>query len=173
MPSAFEGYVCIASAPESQVARHLRRDLQILMLNGTTDRMVPIDVARRQAALARERVQTLRSKELDGDHFFLLEKREDTFDVIKSFGDRDTERLFQRLPARKLAAGVQRVALRKLRILDAATVLDDLRVPLGNRLERLKGDRKGQYSIRINRQWRVCFRWRSGDAYDVEIVDCH
>jgi len=58
-------------------------------------------------------------------------------------------------------------------MLDAATVLDDLRVPPGNRLERLKGDREGQYSIRVNRQWRVCFRWRSGDAYDVEIVDYH
>ena len=93
--------------------------------------------------------------------------------MIKSFRDRDTERLFQRLPAKTLGAGVQRVALRKLRMLDAATVLDDLRVPPGNRLERLKGDREGQYSIRVNRQWRVCFRWRSGDAYDVEIVDYH
>jgi len=68
---------------------------------------------------------------------------------------------------------VQNVALRKLRMLDAATRLDDLRVPPGNRLERLRGDRSGQHSIRINDQWRICFRWDSGDAYDVEIVDYH
>ena len=93
--------------------------------------------------------------------------------MIKSFQDRDTERLFRRQPVKKLGAAVQRPALRKLRMLDAAAVLDDLRVPPGNRLERLKGDREGQYSIRINQQWRICFRWRSGDAYDVEIVDYH
>ena len=93
--------------------------------------------------------------------------------MIKSFRDRDTERLFQRNPVRKSGTDVQRSALRKLRMLDAATVLEDLRVPPGNRLERLKGDREGQHSIRINRQWRICFRWRSGDAYDVEIVDYH
>jgi len=68
---------------------------------------------------------------------------------------------------------VQRVALRKLRMLDAAESLDDLRVPPGNRLERLRGDRQGQHSIRINDQWRICFRWRGGDAHDVEIVDYH
>lgn len=93
--------------------------------------------------------------------------------MIKSFRDRDTERLFQRRPVRKLGSDVQNVALRKLRMLDAATVLDDLRLPPGNRLEKLKGDRAGQHSIRINQQWRICFRWRSGDAYDVEIVDYH
>jgi proteic killer suppression protein len=93
--------------------------------------------------------------------------------MIKSFRDRDTERLFNRHPVKKLGADVQRSALRKLRMLDAATVLEDLRVPPGNRLERLKGDREGQHSIRINRQWRICFRWRSGDAYDVEILDYH
>ncbi|MGD2123706.1 MAG: type II toxin-antitoxin system RelE/ParE family toxin [Gemmatimonadota bacterium] len=93
--------------------------------------------------------------------------------MIKSFGDRDAERLFQRHPIKKLGTDGQRSALRKLRMLDAATVLQDLRVPPGNRLERLKGDREGQHSIRINRQWRICFRWRSGDAYDVEIVDYH
>jgi toxin HigB-1 len=91
--------------------------------------------------------------------------------VIKSFGDRDTERLFRRQPARRLGADVQRTALRKLRMLDAATSLEDLRIPPSYRLEKLKGDRAGQYSIRINRQWRVCFVWRSGDARDVEIVD--
>jgi len=68
---------------------------------------------------------------------------------------------------------VQRTALRKLRMLDAATTLDDLRVPPANRLEKLKGDRAAQHSIRINRQWRVCFTWRLGNAYDVEIVDYH
>ena len=93
--------------------------------------------------------------------------------MIKSFKDRDTERLFRRQPVRRLGADVQRVALRKLRMLDAAGSLDDLRIPPANRLERLKGDRGGQHSIRVNRQWRVCFRWRSGDAYDVEIVDYH
>jgi proteic killer suppression protein len=93
--------------------------------------------------------------------------------VIKSFRDRDTERLFQRRPVRKLGTNIQRVALRKLRMLDAASVLDDLRLPPGNRLEKLKGDRAGQHSIRINEQWRICFRWRSGHAHDVAIVDYH
>ena len=93
--------------------------------------------------------------------------------MIKSFRDRNTERLFRRQAVKRLGADVQRVALRKLRMLDAATTLDDLRVPPANRLEKLKGDRAGQHSIRVNRQWRVCFRWRAGDAYDVEIVDYH
>lgn len=93
--------------------------------------------------------------------------------MIKSFRDKDTDRLFQRQPVRKLGTGVQRVALRKLRMLDAAMSLTDLRVPPGNRLERLRGDRAGQHSIRINDQWRICFRWHAGDAYDVEIVDYH
>ena len=68
---------------------------------------------------------------------------------------------------------MQKVALRKLRMVDAAAGLDDLRVPPGNRLERLKGDRSGQHSVRINDQWRICFRWHGGDAHDVEIVDHH
>jgi toxin HigB-1 len=93
--------------------------------------------------------------------------------VIKSFRGRDAERLFGRQPVRKLGKDVQRVGLRKLRMLDAAMVIGDLRVPPGNRLERLRGDRAGQYSIRINEQWRICFRWEKGDAYDVEIVDHH
>lgn len=93
--------------------------------------------------------------------------------MIKSFRDRDTERVFERVPVKKWGPDVQRVALRKLRMLDAATTLEDLRVPPGNRLERLRGKRKGQHSIRINKQWRICFRWRAGDAYDVEIVDYH
>ena len=93
--------------------------------------------------------------------------------MIKSFRDKDTERLFERQQVRKFGTEVQRVALRKLRILDAAMSLADLRVPPGNRLERLRGDRAGQHGIRINDQWRICFRWRGGDAYDVEIVDYH
>ena len=93
--------------------------------------------------------------------------------MIKSFRDRDTERLFERKPVKRLGAEIQRVALRKLRMLDAATILDDLRLPPGNRVERLKGAREGQHSIRINKQWRICFRWRSGNAHDVEIVDYH
>ncbi len=93
--------------------------------------------------------------------------------MIKRFRDRDTERLFDRRPIRRFGAGVQKVALRKLRMVDAAVRLDDLRVPPGNRLERLRGDRSGQHSVRINDQWRICFRWHRGDAYDVEIVDYH
>ena len=93
--------------------------------------------------------------------------------MIKSFRGRDAERLFQRQTVRKLGATLQRIALRKLLILDAAGEVNDLRVPPGNRLERLRGDRQGQYSIRINDQWRICFRWHAGDAYDVEIVDYH
>jgi proteic killer suppression protein len=93
--------------------------------------------------------------------------------VIKSFRDRDTARLFNRTAIRRPGPDVQRVALRKLRMLDAAGRVDDLRIPPGNRLERLKGDRAGQYSIRVNDQWRICFRWRAGDAYDVEFTDYH
>jgi len=93
--------------------------------------------------------------------------------VIRSFGDRDTERLFAREPVRRYPAELRRVMLRKLVAVDAAEALDDLRVPPGNRLEKLRGDRSGQHSIRVNDQWRVCFTWRDGDAYDVSIVDYH
>lgn len=93
--------------------------------------------------------------------------------MIKSFLGRDARELFERRPVRKLGPDVQRGALRKLRMLDAAEALEDLRVPPGNRLEKLRGDRAGEHSIRINDQWRICFRWRGGDAYDVEIVDYH
>ena len=93
--------------------------------------------------------------------------------MIKSFRNRDTERVFDRQRVRRWPSGVLRAALRKLLILDAAENLADLRVPPGNRLERLRGSREGQRSIRINDQWRICFRWRGGDAYDVEIVDYH
>ncbi|MFQ5749952.1 MAG: type II toxin-antitoxin system RelE/ParE family toxin [Planctomycetota bacterium] len=93
--------------------------------------------------------------------------------MIRSFASRETERLFHREPIRRIPAGLQRVALRKLRMLHRATVLKDLRVPPANRLEALKGRRKGKYSIRINDQFRICFEWRAGDAFEVEIVDYH
>jgi toxin HigB-1 len=93
--------------------------------------------------------------------------------VIRSFRDRDTDRLANRERVKKWSPVLQKAALRKLRMLDAATELGDLRVPPGNRLERSKGDRAGQHSIRINDQWRICFRWSDGDAHDVEIIDYH
>lgn len=93
--------------------------------------------------------------------------------MIKSFRDKETQKVFERQRVRRLPANLHRSALRKLLVLDAAEELGDLRVPPGNRLEKLSGRRAGQYSIRINDQWRICFRWRSGDAYDVEIVDYH
>jgi len=93
--------------------------------------------------------------------------------VIRSFRDRETEKVFNREVSRRWARDLQRVARRKLLMLDAAETLVDLRVPPGNRLEKLSGHRKGQYSIRINDQWRICFRWAEGDASDVEIVDYH
>jgi proteic killer suppression protein len=93
--------------------------------------------------------------------------------MIKSFRDKETETIFNRLLSRKLPQNIQHLARRKLVILDAATELNALRVPPGNRLEALKGDRRGQHSIRINDQWRICFKWKAGDAYDVEIADYH
>ena len=93
--------------------------------------------------------------------------------MIRSFRDSESEALFERRATRKLPPEIQRVALRRLLVLDAAERLDDLRVPPGNRLEKLAADRKGQYSIRINERWRICFRWQRGDAFDVEIVDYH
>ena len=93
--------------------------------------------------------------------------------MIKGFANRDTQRLFSREPVRRLPADLLRTMLRKLVALDAADALEDLRVPPGNRLEKLKGRRSGQYSIRINDQWRVCFGWKDGNAHDVEIVDYH
>ena len=95
------------------------------------------------------------------------------FSVIHTFADRDTERLFAREPVRRYPADLQRTMLRILVAVDAAEQLSDLRVPPGNRLEKLRGDRAGQHSIRINDQWRICFRWRDGNAYEVEIVDYH
>jgi proteic killer suppression protein len=93
--------------------------------------------------------------------------------MIRGFRDTETERLFRRERGSKLARPLQRAALRKLLLLDAAESLDDLRVPPGNRLEKLAGDRLGQYSIRVNDQYRVCFRWAGGEAHDVEVVDYH
>lgn len=93
--------------------------------------------------------------------------------MIRSFRSKDTEKVFHREPSRRLPSDIHAVALRKLWVLDAATDLNDLRMPPGNRLEALKGDRPGQHSIRINDQWRICFRWQNGNAYDVEIVDYH
>jgi proteic killer suppression protein len=92
--------------------------------------------------------------------------------VIKSFRGEETERLFHREPSRKFRA-LARAALRNLDMLDAANELRILNPLPGNRRERLRGDREGQYSIRINDQWRICFSWRDGDAYDVEITDYH
>jgi proteic killer suppression protein len=93
--------------------------------------------------------------------------------MIRGFRDKDSERVFRRERRAKLDGSLQRAALRKLLVLDAAESLDDLRVPPGNRLEKLVGDREGQYSIRINDHWRICFRWEEGNALDVEIVDYH
>lgn len=93
--------------------------------------------------------------------------------MIKSFSDREAEKINSLERSRRLPDDVQQSAVRKLRMLNHASCLDDLRVPPGNRLERLKGDRSNQYSIRINDQWRVCFVWKNGDAYEVEIVDYH
>ncbi len=92
--------------------------------------------------------------------------------VIKTFRCQETERLYHRLRSKRFQA-IERVGRRKLRQLDSATELRDLAAPPGNRLEALHGDRKGQHSIRVNDQWRICFVWRGGDAYDVEIVDYH
>lgn len=93
--------------------------------------------------------------------------------MIKTFGCKEAERLFRGRFSAKLPQDVQRIAQRKLKQLDAATTLDFLRVPPGNRLEQLGGDRKGQWSIRINDQWRICFLWNDGNASAVAIVDYH
>jgi len=93
--------------------------------------------------------------------------------MIRSFSDKDTEKVFQRIRIRKLSNDLQLITQRKLVMIDAAGTIKDLKIPPGNRLEKLSGVRKGQYSIRINDQWRICFIWRDGDAYNVEIVDYH
>lgn len=93
--------------------------------------------------------------------------------MLRSFRDKDTEGVWQREQTRKLDEKTQRLALRKLLILDAADALNDLRVPPGNRLEKLRGDRAGTYSIRVNRQWRICFRWTAAGPEEVELVYYH
>lgn len=93
--------------------------------------------------------------------------------MIRSFASKETERLFRRQLSKKLPQDIQHRARVKLEILDAAESLEDLRIPPSNRLEKLSGNRKGQHSIRINDQWRICFEWHEGDVYQVEITDYH
>lgn len=93
--------------------------------------------------------------------------------MIKSFKDKETEKVYSREGSNKLPRDIQQVALRKLRMLNNVKSLNDLRVPPANRLEKMKGNREGQLSIRINDQWRVCFKWQKGDAHEVEITDYH
>lgn len=93
--------------------------------------------------------------------------------MIQTFADKLTAAVFAGMEVRRLHPDIQAAARRKLKLLDAATSLDGLRVPPGNRLEALRGDRRGQWSIRINDQWRICFRWKDGDAFDVEMADYH
>ncbi|WP_313933685.1 MULTISPECIES: type II toxin-antitoxin system RelE/ParE family toxin [unclassified Phormidium] len=93
--------------------------------------------------------------------------------LIRSFRDKETQKIFERQRSRKLPPDIQQVALRKLRMLNNAETLQDLRIPPANRLERLVGNRANQYSIRVNDQWRICFVWQDGKALDVEIVDYH
>ncbi|HUF40022.1 MAG TPA: type II toxin-antitoxin system RelE/ParE family toxin [Anaerolineales bacterium] len=93
--------------------------------------------------------------------------------MIKSFKDRETEKIYHRHYSKKYPSDIQRIALRKLRMLNNSQNLQDLRSPPGNRLEKLRGVRSRQHSIRINDQWRICFVWRDGDAFEVEITDYH
>jgi len=93
--------------------------------------------------------------------------------MIRSFRSREAERIFRREISKRIPGQLHRAALRKLRMLNRAQSLNDLRIPPANHLEQLRGSREGQYSIRINEQWRICFRWVEGDAFDVEIVDYH
>ncbi|MBA16464.1 MAG: plasmid maintenance system killer [Sphingomonas sp.] len=93
--------------------------------------------------------------------------------MIRSFASFETERIWNGHGSRKLPSDIERRALNRLKLLNRACTMDDLRNPPGNRLHALKGDRAGQHSISINTQWRICFVWKDGDAYDVEIVDYH
>ena len=93
--------------------------------------------------------------------------------MIKSFKDKETEKVYNREGSRKLPADIQQVALRKLRMINNAKSLNDLKIPPANNLEKMKGDREGQHSVRINNQWRICFKWKSGNAHEVEIADYH
>jgi proteic killer suppression protein len=93
--------------------------------------------------------------------------------MIGSFRDKETERIWLGLRARRLPSDIQQIALRKLFMIEAAESIDDLKEPPGNRLEMLRGDRKGCWSVRINQQWRICFKWENGHAEDIEIIDYH
>lgn len=93
--------------------------------------------------------------------------------MIKNFSDKESDKIFHGKRSKRFSQEIQRIAQRKLLMIDAAVNLTDLKIPPGNRLEKLKGKRVGQHSIRINEQWRVCFLWKSGNAFDVEIVDYH
>ncbi len=93
--------------------------------------------------------------------------------MIKSFGDKNTERLFHRNYVKKFPSIIIRSAYRKLLIIDAASCIDDLRIPPGNRLEKLTGNLSKFYSIRVNNQWRIIFKWRQNDAYEVQLIDYH
>ncbi|MDY7031971.1 MAG: type II toxin-antitoxin system RelE/ParE family toxin [Thermodesulfobacteriota bacterium] len=93
--------------------------------------------------------------------------------MIKSFKCKETEKIFKRNSSKKFPQNIQRAALKKLRMINRANIINDLRVPPSNHLELLHGKRKGQYSIRINDQWRICFEWSNGEAQKVEIVDYH
>jgi proteic killer suppression protein len=93
--------------------------------------------------------------------------------VIHNFADKEAEKVWMGIVSRRLPADIQNIARRKLRMLNSAATLEDMRIPPANRLEALKGDLKGQHSIRINDQWRICFRWHQSDAHDVQIVDYH
>jgi proteic killer suppression protein len=93
--------------------------------------------------------------------------------VIKTFKDAETHKIYQRERSRRLPFDIQQTALRKLRMINNAANINDLRVPPANHLEKLSGNRGGQYSIRINAQWRICFEWKNGDALNVEITDYH
>jgi toxin HigB-1 len=93
--------------------------------------------------------------------------------VIKSFKDKETEKIFNRLRSSKLPSDIQQIALRKLRILNRVQTIQELKITPANRLEKLKGERLNQYSIRINNQWRICFEWQDNNAFNVEIVDYH
>ena len=101
--------------------------------------------------------------------YYLIETKA----MIKHFLCKETEKIFNREFSKKIPKSIHRIALRKLEYLNAATSINDLRVPPGNALEKLSGKRSHQYSIRLNDQFRICFSWKTGDAYDVEIVDYH
>lgn len=93
--------------------------------------------------------------------------------MIKSFKSKEAKKIFNREYVRNLSSAIQRTAMRKLWMINAVVSISDLRVPPSNNLERLRGRRKGQYSVRINSQWRICFKWQQSDAHDVEIIDYH